>query len=66
MQKQLRVPKRTKMWQCDHAGHLAGDRFRGSPELDNLASQSSAVNLSEYKRIENEWAQAIDEDKSVL
>jgi len=52
MQKQLRVPKRTKMWQCDHAGHLA--------------SQSSAVNLSEYKRIENEWAQAIDEDKSVL
>ena len=25
----------------DHAGHLAGDRFGGSSELDNLVSQSS-------------------------
>lgn len=29
----------------DHGGHLAGDRFGGSPEIDNLASQSSGVNL---------------------
>ena len=40
----------------DHAGHLAGDRFGGSPEIDNLVSQSSSVNLSEYKKIENQWA----------
>ncbi|WP_272039725.1 DNA/RNA non-specific endonuclease [Paenibacillus sp. JJ-100] len=43
----------------DHAGHLAGDRFGGSPEIDNLVSQSSKVNLSTYKKIENEWARAL-------
>ncbi|WP_307724484.1 DNA/RNA non-specific endonuclease, partial [Aneurinibacillus danicus] len=43
----------------DHAGHLAGDRFGGSPELDNLVSQSSNVNLSQYKKLENEWARAL-------
>lgn len=49
----------------DHAGHLAGDRFGGSPELDNLVSQASNVNLSQYKKIENEWATAIKEGKQV-
>ncbi|NEW09775.1 DNA/RNA non-specific endonuclease [Paenibacillus sp. SYP-B3998] len=43
----------------DHAGHLAGDRFGGSPEIDNLVSQSSKVNLSTYKKIENEWARVL-------
>lgn len=47
----------------DHAGHLAGDRFGGSPELDNLVSQSAKVNLSEYKKLENEWAKAIEDGK---
>lgn len=49
----------------DHAGHLAGDRFGGSPELDNLVSQSSNVNLSQYKKIENQWATAIKDGKQV-
>ncbi|WP_083180284.1 DNA/RNA non-specific endonuclease [Paenibacillus yonginensis] len=49
----------------DHAGHLAGDRFGGSPEIDNLVSQSSNVNLSQYKKIENQWAVAIKEGKNV-
>ena len=49
----------------DHAGHLAGDRFGGSPELDNLVSQASNVNLSQYKKIENQWAKAIEEGKNV-
>lgn len=49
----------------DHAGHLAGDRFGGSPELDNLVSQSQNVNLSQYKKIENQWAKAISEGKEV-
>ncbi|WP_197073461.1 DNA/RNA non-specific endonuclease [Clostridium polynesiense] len=49
----------------DHEGHLAGDRFGGSPELDNLVSQSSNVNLSQYKKIENQWATAIKEGKQV-
>ncbi|SDZ50531.1 Predicted ribonuclease, toxin component of the YeeF-YezG toxin-antitoxin module [Evansella caseinilytica] len=49
----------------DHAGHLAGDRFGGSPDLDNLVSQSSNVNLSKYKKLENQWATAIKEGKKV-
>ena len=49
----------------DHAGHLAGDRFGGSPELDNIVSQSQNVNLSQYKKIENQWAKAINEGKEV-
>ncbi|MED0759085.1 DNA/RNA non-specific endonuclease [Aneurinibacillus thermoaerophilus] len=49
----------------DHAGHLAGDRFGGSPELDNLVSQSSEVNLSKYKKLENKWAKAIKNGKNV-
>ena len=47
----------------DHAGHLAGDRFGGSPDLDNLVSQLENVNLSSYKKIENQWAKAISEGK---
>lgn len=49
----------------DHAGHLAGDRFGGSPELDNLVSQSSNVNLSQYKKRENQWAKELKEGKRV-
>ena len=43
----------------NHAGHLFGDRFGGSPELDNLVSQAKKVNLSEFKKIENKWAEAL-------
>ncbi len=49
----------------DHAGHLAADRFGGSPDLDNIVSQSSSVNLSKYKKLENQWAKAIEEGKDV-
>ncbi len=49
----------------DHAGHLIGDRFGGSAELDNLVSQSALANLSAYKRIENRWAKAINRGKKV-
>jgi hypothetical protein len=45
----------------DHAGHLFGDRFGGSAELDNLVSQLQGVNLSEFKKIENGWARALTE-----
>ncbi|MGG2017854.1 DNA/RNA non-specific endonuclease [Bacillus sp. S10(2024)] len=46
----------------DHAGHLVGDRFGGSPKLDNVVSQLSNVNLSQYKKLENEWAAALSAD----
>ncbi|MEK4835071.1 DNA/RNA non-specific endonuclease [Bacillus sp. FSL H8-0545] len=48
-----------KVKRQDHAGHLAGDRFGGSPKIDNLVSQLSDVNLKQYKKIEEEWAAAL-------
>ncbi|MFD2656797.1 DNA/RNA non-specific endonuclease [Gracilibacillus thailandensis] len=45
----------------DHAGHLAGDRFGGSPKIDNWVSQLSDVNLKQYKKIEDEWAAALND-----
>ena len=44
----------------DHAGHIAADRFGGSPEIDNLVSQLGNVNQSAYAKIENQWAKALD------
>jgi hypothetical protein len=38
----------------DHAGHIFGDRYGGSPKFDNLVSQLSDINLSKYKLIKNE------------
>lgn len=49
----------------DHAGHLFGDRFGGSPELDNLVSQAKSVNMSEYRRMENQWATALKKGEKV-
>ena len=49
----------------DHAGHLAGDRFGGSGQLDNLVSQYWLVNLSSYKVLENKWYRAIQAGKTV-
>ena len=50
----------------DQAGHIFGDRFGGSPELDNLVSQAQKVNQSEFKIIENEWAKALNNGKKVM
>ncbi|MFJ1426325.1 DNA/RNA non-specific endonuclease [Capnocytophaga canimorsus] len=44
-------------------GHIFGDRFGGSPELDNLVSQSSKVNLSTFKKLENKWAKALNQNQ---
>lgn len=44
---------------------MFGDRFGGSPELDNLVSQAQRINLSEYKVLENKWAKALGEGKPV-
>lgn len=50
----------------DQAGHAFADRFGGSPELNNLFSQSSKVNLSQFKKIENSWAKALNQGKEVV
>ncbi len=50
----------------DHAGHLIGDMFGGSPKMDNLVSMNGKkVNQSEYRILENEWAKAISQNKKV-
>ena len=48
----------------DDAGHLFADQFGGSPDLDNLVSQSSGLNRAlkgkvNYRSIEREWAKAL-------
>lgn len=49
----------------DQAGHLIGDRFGGSPKLDNLVSQAKDVNLIAYKKLEDEWGAAVKKGKKV-
>jgi hypothetical protein len=49
----------------DHSGHIVGDRFGGSNSLDNIVAMDSHVNQSEFKIIENEWANAIKNNKTV-
>jgi hypothetical protein len=51
--------------ETDDAGHLIGDRFGGSPHLDNIVSQDAHINRGEYKIMENEWSTAIENGKSV-
>lgn len=49
----------------DHAGHLIADMFGGSPQLDNLVSQASDVNLSRFRTVENDWARRLDAGEDV-
>ena len=36
-----------------------------NPKLDNIVSQSQNANLSTYKKIENQWANAISNGQEV-
>ncbi len=49
----------------DHAGHLFGDRFGESRELDHLVLQAKNANLSEFKVIEKQWAEALENGQKV-
>ncbi len=51
--------------QNDHAGHLIGNRFGGSNDLDNLVSMKESVNLGTFKILENKWAKAISNKEKV-
>ena len=44
---------------------MIGDRFGGSPELDNLVSQAENVNKREYRKIEERWAKALKNGQKV-
>ena len=49
----------------DQAGHVIGDRFGGSPELDNILSQLGKTNQGSYKQLENQWAKALENGQNV-
>lgn len=36
----------------DDAGHIIGDQFGGSPDVDNIISQEAGLNRGEYKMLE--------------
>src|SRR5690554_5855263 len=45
----------------DQGGHIIGHRFMGDQGTKNLFPQNANLNRSAYKRMENEWADWIDE-----
>ena len=49
----------------DHGGHLIARIFGGSGELDNLVAMDAIVNNSRYRKIENQWKNALQEGKEV-
>lgn len=49
----------------DHGGHLIGARFHGSPKLRNTVAQHGGLNVGAWKKMENEWADALKAGKKV-
>ena len=49
----------------DEGGHLIANIFGGSGELDNLVAMEKIVNRSDYRIMENQWKNALQEGKEV-
>lgn len=49
----------------DDGGHLIATRFDGSGKIDNIVPMDSHLNRSDYKAMENGWAKALEEGKTV-
>lgn len=49
----------------DQGGHLIARIFGGSGELDNLVAMEKIVNRSDYRIMENQWKNALQEGKEV-
>jgi hypothetical protein len=49
----------------DQGGHIIASRFYGPGEQINLYPMSATLNLSEWKAMENGWAQALVDGKNV-
>ena len=49
----------------DDGGHLIGNRFGGSSDMENLFPQNRNLNRGAYKALENEWEQLLEADKKV-
>ncbi len=50
-------------WGSDDGGHFIGSRFGGSYGEENLTAQNSNLNRSQYKKLENKWADFLNADK---
>lgn len=49
----------------DDAGHIIGDQFGGSPDIDNIVSQESGLNRGEYKKLETYFRNQIKDGNKV-
>lgn len=49
----------------DDGGHLIATIFKGSGNMDNLVPMNSNLNRGEWKKLENEWANALNDGDKV-
>lgn len=49
----------------DDAGHIIGDQFGGSPDIDNIVSQEAGLNRGEYKKLETYFRNQIKDGNKV-
>lgn len=49
----------------DDAGHIIGDQFGASSDIDNIISQESGLNRKEYKKLENYLRSQLKEGNKV-
>ena len=49
----------------DQRGHIIGDRFDASNGLENMIAQDAKINMGDYKKLENELARCIMDNKDV-
>jgi filamentous hemagglutinin len=50
---------------ADQGGHIIGARFYGPGEQINYYPQNAALNLGDWKLMENKWAEALAAGKDV-
>lgn len=51
--------------ETDEGGHLIATRFDGPPDGFNLVPQDVNLNRGAWKAMENDWAEALEEDQPV-
>ncbi|WP_139368106.1 DNA/RNA non-specific endonuclease [Priestia abyssalis] len=49
----------------DEGGHLIASIFKGSGGLDNLVPMNGNLNKGEWKKLENTWSKALDDQRTV-
>lgn len=57
--------KKASLIEGDDGGHLIARRFGGNSNIDNLVSMDSNLNRGEYKRMENNIANALEDKQNV-